>query len=88
MAITEIINRNILRLSVHIKEMINGSCKELKKNLDERFNGLLSTMHTVMQEKKASLENFESVIKPRSQELEARKDDVREIMKMLNPDTP
>ena len=88
MAITEIINRNILRLSVHIKEMINGSCKELKKNLDERFNGLVSTMQGVMQEKKASLENFESVIKPRSLELEARKDEIREIMKMLNPDTP
>jgi hypothetical protein len=85
MAITEIINRNILRLSVHIKEMINDSCKGLKKNLDDRFNGLVSTMHNVLQEKKASLENFESVIKPRSEELEARKVEIGEIMKMLNP---
>lgn len=87
MANTEIINRNTMRLSIYIKEMINDSCKELKKNLDDRFNELLSTMHNVLQEKKASMENFEVNIKPHAQQLEARKVEVAEIIKMLNPDT-
>ena len=88
MAITEIINRNIMRLSMHIKEMINDSCKGLKKNLDARFNELLSTMTAVMQEKKTAVENFEAATKPHSLELEALVVEVTGIMKMLNPNTP
>lgn len=88
MAIAEIINRNIMRLSLFVKELINNSCKRFKKSLDERCNDLLSSLHDVLLEKKASMENFEAAIKPHSQQLEAQKVKVREILKMLNPNTP
>jgi Dynamin family. len=83
MAITEIINRNIMRLSIRIKDLINDSCKELKKSLDERFNELVSSMHSVMQEKKASMEDFEATMKPRSQQMEDQKNEVSQILGML-----
>jgi len=86
-AITEIINMNIIRLSMRIKEIVSDSCKELKKSLDGRFNGLLSSMHSVLEEKKACMENFEATMKPRSQQLEDQKREFTEILKMLNPDT-
>ena len=83
MAITEIINMNIIRLSIRIKEIINDSCKELKKSLDERFNGLLSNMQIVLQEKKACMENFEATMKPRSRQMEDQKNEVSQILEML-----
>jgi GTPase SAR1 family protein len=82
-AITEIINRNVLRLSLRLKELVQASCKEFKRELDARTNALLAAMNAAMGEKKVSLENFENVSKPIVEAIAAQKDEVARIMGML-----
>jgi ribosome biogenesis GTPase A len=83
LAITEIINRNILRLSLRIKEMVQAACREFKRDLDGRINTLLAAMNAAMEEKKISLENFETVSRPLVETIEEQKSEVSRIMGML-----
>jgi ribosome biogenesis GTPase A len=83
MAITEIINRNIIRLSMYIKELINSAYKEFKKDLDSRFEGLMAAMGQVMEEKKKTIDNFESAVKAQAEDLQKRKAAFREVAKTM-----
>jgi ribosome biogenesis GTPase A len=83
MAITEIINRNIIRLSLHVKELINISYKEFKHGLDSGFDELMAAMGIVMEEKKKIIDNFESEIKDRLAEIENRKNAFKKIIELM-----
>jgi hypothetical protein len=83
MAITEIINRNIIRLSMHIKELITVSCKGFKKDFDKRFEELMDAMHAVMEEKKKEIDNFEENVKARAEGLLKQKAAFGEVERTL-----
>jgi hypothetical protein len=83
MAITEIINMNVIRLSMFIKDSVVSAYKEFKKDLDTRFDGLMAAMGGAMEEKKKAIDNFESEIKVRAQDMQKRKAAFAELAKML-----
>jgi len=83
MAITEIINRNILLLSIHIKELISALCKEFKRDLDCRFEEIMATMGKVMEDKKKTIDGFEATVKAQAQALQRQKASFLEVRQML-----
>ncbi|HEX7510728.1 MAG TPA: hypothetical protein VF335_05470, partial [Chitinivibrionales bacterium] len=83
MAITEIINRNILLLSMHTKELINVLCREFKRDLDSRFEEITITMSKVMEDKQKVLDGFEATVKTQAQALLSRQSAFGAVEKML-----
>ncbi len=83
LAITEIINLNIIRFSMYMNELILASCRRLKKTLSGRSDELLKAMGKVMEEKKKLLDTLESSVAGRIKELEKQKAAFKEIDKLL-----
>jgi hypothetical protein len=82
-AVTELINLNIIRFSMLINELILASYKKLKKIMAGRAEELLSALEGTAEAKKRILDAAESAAAPRVKEIETQKKAFKEVEKLL-----